>query len=467
MALVREMAITYNSQAVPGTVGSSTLHLTDIHRLSKAGGQAEVTFRFVVDSPTTAALAADCETIEDTFQTVRKRLVVTLLGTASLTLDDADYTGIDVTPEISKPGERDPRFDTNTSRLYEVTITAGVPAITTDGDALRSFGYSVSYTPSRIGQFTVSGEYTGVVSPAATATATYLAEIAARVEVIRAALGWTIELTAEGYEPNLGNGEAGFSRTYKEIHFDQSASSTNHTSLIDPALAVSITEDASETDATAQPLTRATATYTVAVDRTVASSLVSVWESVCLPYVISQMEVALGSGLTLDLLDPTYNFYAHTITAKVSGLAAVEGNLLERVVVTKDKIDFGKIVRYVWPEPDEVTDETEGTVLSTPAHVYQANRVVIRTVETVTKVVGSSVPTPTVSGAGEVGDGVTAVLLSRDTSVANESRGLDGYETLITSRTLVEVFELVQLLEGAAVAGQPPGELPRGNRGNG
>jgi len=88
-----------------------------------------------------------------------------------------------------------------------------------------------------------------------------------------------------------------------------------------------------------------------------------------------------------------------------------------------------------------------------------------RTVETTTKTVGS-VPTPTTSGAGEVGNGVTAILISRDVAIENPNVGLPNYSTLIVSKKLTEVFELVQLLGGgASVSTGQTRTRPRGARG--
>lgn len=457
MALVREMKITYDSQDIPGSIGNSTLHLEGIHKLSKINAEGVVIFRFVVDSPTESDLADDCVAIEEVFQRLRKRLVVTLLSDNSLVLDDADYTGVDVTPHISKPGEELPRFDSNTSRLYEVTITAGLPA--NASDALRDFNYSISYTPSRFGQIDVSGTYTGVVSPATSATAKYLSEIAARVETIRASLGWTIELVEENYQPNLSDGVVTFARTYKQIRFAQSIDDLNHSSLVDPTLGITVKEEGSVTDKDSSPLSRITAEFTTAVDRDQESDLVSVWTRLCLPWIIKNMVTASASGLSVDLIEPKFSYYDHTISANVSGLAISRDKLIERIVISEDVIDFGKSINYLWPEDNEISEEAEGLAEPTPAYVYQKNRIFNRTVETITRNLGN-IPLPTVSGAVIEG----AVRLSRRTKIEHENRGVSGYKQPIVKKTLIEEFEIIKTILRTDPDLQQGGQEPRGFR---
>lgn len=476
------MAITYDGQAIPGTLGSSTLHLTGIHRIEKVESVATVTFRFVVDSPTELALATDCLAIEELFQTLRRPFAVTLLGNTSITLDDADYSGIEVTPEISKPGEEDPRFDTNTSRLYEVTITAGLPAITDDADGLRSFGYAIDYTPSRIGSLVVSGVYTGIVSPLTSSIAAYQAGVTARVATILAALGWTAELVNETLSVKQGEGETAFTRTYRQVRYEQGSSTLDMPQLVDPILIVSVAQPESEDDPTASPALNVVAEYATSVDFDLESDLRALWENTVLPYIQEEMQLSAGGSIAIEEATPKFNWSAHSITALVSGVSIQAGALLSRRVVTKDKVDYGKVIRYVWPEQipeDEEADQPEAS----RAYVYVTARTITRTVETTTETSGGVAPGGgAVIGAPrrvlhkgadafqeleapEVPTGTTAVLLTRDSDYEVRSKGLPGQQIPIQVRTVVEVYELVSLIEsGAAGGGGPPNPNPKGFR---
>ncbi len=470
MALTREMAITYGAQAVPGTVGNSTLHLTGIHKLRKGPEDAECVFRFVVDAPTEADLATDCAALEVTFTTRRSKLDVTLNANQSFLLDDADNSGFDVTPEISKPGEEDPRFDTNTSRLYEVRVTAGVPAVTADADGLREFEYDVVHTPSRRGSLTVRGVYTATEG-GSQAAAVYLAAIDARITTITTALSWTSHLVSESYTPDNKDQVVRFERIYKEIRFNQDASALNNAAIVDPAMVVKLVDTGTESDPAARPLKQVTCEYTTGVDRDQETDLQALFDGTILPWITANMTAVVGSPIAVTSVAFEPNLDEHTIRASVEGFGSAGSKVLSRRVITTDDFQTGKIIRYVWPSdvPDDEGDEQPNP---TSAYVYQGPRKLTRTVVTSTETLGAL---PGGSGQGALGSprivlklgagsevsltkisapGVeqdtTAVLLSRSAKVQADAKGLVGSQLTIQTKEITEVFEIVNKLTPAS-----------------
>jgi len=467
VAVVREMSVVYAGQAIPGSRAGADLHLTGIHRIRKGPVDATVVFRFVVQASSESILAAACVSLEELFTRRREALRVNLLSSEALELSDADATGFDVTPEIVKVGESDPRFDTNTSRLYEVTIQAGIPARTVDDDFLQDFEYDVVYTPSRRGGLTVRGAYTADPGlPVVKASAVYLSEITARVATIIAALGWSAELAVERYTPNVTDTTVEFERSYRQVFFNQDAGQLDNPGIVDPSLIVKVVDEGTDGDPSARPLKRIVAEYTAAVDQTVEEDMVSLFDTAILPWITQNMETVAGGSVILETVEPGYNFDEHTIQATLTGLGTAGGSLLERKVEFTDSIDFGKIIRYTWPEivPDDETDDEPNP---TEAFKYQANRKLNRQVITTTTTLGD-IASPALGGAGGVrgsprivlreGQGATvlgelatptteagteAVRLSRRSRNQPGFRGIQGTQQLVTIKTVTEEFEII------------------------
>src|SRR5690606_6591775 len=81
----------------------------------------------------------------------------------------------------------------------------------------------------------------------------------------------------------------------------------------------------------------------------------------------------------------------------LSASAIVSTEAISRLVTVDDEIDFGAVIRKLWPE-DMPSDEYQPTA----AHVYQRSKTVRRTVTTITRVAGHT-PPPAVSGGGRGG----------------------------------------------------------------
>ena len=338
------MAVSYGAQVIPGPVVGvplATVNLHDVHRIEKDSrqGTALVSFSLVVNAGgDEAVLAAACDALEAQFTSRRLALVVTLNGNEALRLDDLDNSGLDVSPTISKPGPtgQDEAFDSNTSRLYEVTITAGLPADAGIGFR-RDFSYRVTFSGSRRGQLDVFGTYTAAEGGAG-ATATYLSNIDARVAAIITSLGGVWERVSESYTPDDADTVVEFSRVYREILANQSTSQLDSPSIVDPNLTIQVADEDNPESIDGTPLRRLSAELTTSVDFDVQPDLLSAWENTLLPAITSQLEIFAQGGVAIISAVPRFNVYDHTISASVEAESLNTGSLLSRAIEVVDEV---------------------------------------------------------------------------------------------------------------------------------
>lgn len=485
MAVTRAMSITYGAQAIPGAVAGARLELHGPHKITQTDTGGEVTFQFTVNALGSAAvLAAACEALEVTFRTRRLALLVELDDAEALKLDDADNSGFDVTPEIRKLGETSPQWDSNTSRLYEVTIRGGTPSLGTD--SRQEFSHTVTLGPSVRGTLEVRGVYTAVEG-GADAEANFLALIDARVATIVTALTGVWETISETRTPDDTDTTVAFTRTLREILSNQASGLLNAPAIVDPNLLVTRGKRSPEGGLIAvgveqavgqgvasgapDPLLTITAEYSSAVDKTVTTDLLDVFESIVRPVIFEQMELVAGGGVAIISVEPRLDFYNNTIGVSVVGETKARSNVLDREVETVDEVDFGKIIRDVWP--DEVPkDEEKISPAPTQGYVYQTRRIITRTITTLTTTLAGAAGGQeirnqrTVAQAGtgqpatrELG-GATfkSVLMFRTVRSKRSTRGIRefGNTFAVLEREFVEVFRVLAVItssgEGASAA---------------
>ena len=476
MTAPREMSITYAGQAIPGAIAGATLHLHGIHRLYKGFETGECVFQIVVEASDPAVLAAASLALEAHFQIKYGILDVQLLGNQSFSFDETLLNAFNVTPLITKPGFESPRFDSNRSRLYEVAISADLPAFVDPGaptdEGIREFAYDVALTSARRGSIVIRGTGTATPGPpSALASENVDSLIPPRVATIALALGWTVEIVSQLTAPNEGDTLATFEFAYRQIIFDQEPATLNSTFLVDPVMAIRVGVRGTETDPLASPLRAVACDYTAAVDFEQGRDIVDVFNNVVLPYVIAKMAGTVGGTMALMVVEPGYNFDENTISARFEGVSASSGTLLSRSVEYQDDLDTGLVIRYIWPLADEGTNEPSA------AYVYQANKTIRRTVTTTTENVGEPAPAPgeargggffAIGGGGVGGQGGggffalqgrngdqlevappiegSPLLRTRSTKTSKRFVGLRGGQLKIRKRETIEVFEIVRLI---------------------
>ena len=145
----RQLKITYGSTAVGGTISSATLTLHGAHSLSMTADDFTLTYQVLLTATTTAIFQAGTAAFEVAMTTRRQAILVQTLDAAAsvdqtlLTLSHTGNTALNIAPEVSKPGGE---ADTNLSRLYEITITGGLPTKSALA-GLQTFDYDVKFSP--------------------------------------------------------------------------------------------------------------------------------------------------------------------------------------------------------------------------------------------------------------------------------------------------------------------------------
>lgn len=482
MAVVRQMAFSYGGQAVPGTLAGASLRLHSVHQLRRdvRAGVAECVFYVVVLSPDAPTHAAACEAFEAQFTKRRQAFFVSLNGVIAFALSDADNTGFEVAAEVSKPGDTDEveRWDTNTSRLYEVRVTAGLPA-GDDAENRRELSYTVAFTESRRMSLSVSGVYTAQESPPLTATAAYEFGAPARIQTIITALGGVWEQVGEDYTPDDQDQVLEFTQTWAEIVADQFTGGVNSPALVNPSLSVRRLEEQDPQSESGDPLLVMEATYDAGVDRDTSVSLLSAWEDIALPTILEAMEIFAKGGVGVTSVQPSFDVYEHRIAGVVRGQAVSESTNLSTVKDSVDEIDYGKIIRPTWPKASDVPDDEENDEPKpTPAYVYQGPRVIIRTTTKRTETLSAfaisgaanrnarSIDTeqlgdkPKEEGNGNAGgDSFLVVRTNKRVGKSTESRGIDRFGALtVNVKEEVETFRLIIAVasEGSTQAGLDP-----------
>ena len=437
MAVIREMKITLGALVIPGpgTTASTDYHLHGLHRIAGNTTAEVVTFQFVVTAPDPASLAAECVLLELAFKAERQAITVELDGNESLGLDPALNTGFYNFVEFGKPGNLDPQYDSNTSRLYEITVQAELPR-GADTDYLREFSYDVVYGASCRGAVSFQGVYTASAAvlpspPGAAARGAmevYNDEVASKVATYLTGLGGSWELVNSGISPQDDTDQVlGWSQTYRQIINNQSGSTLDHPDIVDPVMLISrMQRGIDSTDPSVLPLFEVTVSYACNVCWTSEQDLESVYENVIYPHVISQVSSLVGGVFAQIENEPGYDFDNNTIDANLSFLVAQPGTkFIQHKVEWTDRLVNNQPTNYQFVE--QTPDLTGFTDLS-PANVDYTHRVVMRTVVTKTINLGST-PIPRVTPPPAPINKGQPVSLRRSGGGSEDTSGFLGLES--------------------------------------
>ena len=507
----RQLRITYGTTAASGTLSGATLTLHDVHSISKTADEFSVSYSVLVSGTTEALFSAGVASFEEAMNTRRQDLKVETLTAAGavdqtlLSLSHTGNSGLNITAEISKAGGP---ADTITSRLYEVTISGGLPTKAALS-GLRSFEYDVTFSPSRRATLSVRGTYTAVSSTQAKAQ--YLASIAARVSSITTALTGTWELVDETYTPDDTDQVVSFSRTYKELIFAESESSLNVAAIVDQVLSIKSDRLGSEGLRDERKLSTITATYSAGINKDETTDLESLWSSTIRPWVVKCISDVAGDRFAIVSQSVDYDRADNRISATISAQARNGGDVLSKTLSDSLEVDMGIIFARTWPTGSPGRDEP------TDAYVYQGPKTIRRTLTANTTILGAASPTQiktqrksgSASGGGLVagrgggeglglfalgasspgesildfsagnasrkgggsslstggrGGGGSAqggVLVKRTDTVENRSLGLPGEQIDVHDRATVEVYEFVNPISSGGSAGARAGTRAR------
>ena len=513
----RQLQITYGTTVASGTLSGATLTLHDVHSISKTADEFSVSYSVLVSGTTEALFAAGVDSFETAMTTRRQDFKVETLTTSGvvdqtlLTLSHTGNTGLNITAELSKPGGE---ADTILSRLYEVTVSGGLPTKAALS-GLREFDYDVTFSPSRRASLLVRGSYTAVSSTQAKAQ--YLASIAARVSSITTALTGTWELVDETYTPDDTDQVVSFSRTYKELIFAESEGATNVASIVDQVLSIKSDRLGSEGLRDERKLSTITATYSAGIDKSETTDLAELWTATIRPWVVKNVSDVAGDRFAIVSQAVDYDKAENRISATLTAQARNGGDTLAKTLSDSLEIDAGVVFAKTWPTGSPGRDDP------TDAYVYQGPKTVRRTLTQTTTMLGVASPTKIKTtkksgsasgggglrmGFGEISKGVDAdfgifgigstspgessldfssgnasrkggggftpgggggggsstkggILIKRTDTVENRSLGLEGEQIDLHDRSIVEVYEFVNQISSAGVGGGRGGTRAR------
>lgn len=416
----RELKITYGSYVCG--YGQAKRHVDGPHRLTDGPDAFSFSFDLVIAGTDDADdFATEVAAARTAFRLNEQRLLVELVnsstGVVEATLLDAKptstgRTAFQIVPEMGKPGAED--VDSARSCLLGVTIR-GQRIADYDADSLRlDFSYTVTKTAANRRRLDVRGSYTATADAASRAT--YEAEFLTKCQALQTALGgdWPDV-------PALGNtstttkedGLTTFSAGFWEIKHSESGSAVDDPDVTNQQLVITAALEPGDGDQSERRLSRIEASYRADVDfdqREGVTDLRSLWDAKVLPWIKQNIGDATSNSVRAYLeATPSYDPDNNVLSARVVALAST-GTTIARLVTTEDYVDFGNILRPTWP--DKVSDD----LTPTPAYRYRGPKTIIRTVTTVTRTLGTVLPTQLGGGAsggggaGAIGAGIGAQL---------------------------------------------------------
>ena len=175
------------------------------------------------------------EALEAAFRTPRGDLLITFSGDAWIDLKHSDNSALNVDARFIKAGGD---YDTGTSRKYTLTIEGQMPADLAGQSGRQSSNVKISTDSSGIRTVTISGVYTAIAGN--TALAQHDANVATYTTAVITALGGTFELVEPiTVDHDDANDIANFTRTFREVIFNQSAGTLDDPEIKSQSIVVS------------------------------------------------------------------------------------------------------------------------------------------------------------------------------------------------------------------------------------
>lgn len=319
--VARELSIQY------GTVetGGSTDYLIDGKpRLTYGPSTAMVEWRVLVTGSSESNFQSNLDTLEAEFAKRFQRLTWKYGTTTFLDFNPSDDSGYNQVPTITKDAGG---ADTGRSRIYVCRVDVEMPA--DDNSGRSESTVEVDYDTSSIGTCTISGVYTAQGGTAARAN--YASKIGAYESGILSGLGGTWELINDNATTDDQDKVCSFSRVHREIAYPQASGVTDHAAIKNTTVEFRRTTSApGDTPGgrfgDARRLHFASALYACSVDKSVSTSLATLWKNTIRPYVISQAKSIFGASIVCVVSEePTYDKSNNAISGTLQIQMVIQG----------------------------------------------------------------------------------------------------------------------------------------------
>lgn len=371
----RDLSVSYGGFVV----GSGTSRPLDgALRAERSDDRFVLEFEFWVLESTPGSLASSCTTAELAFRKPYQDLTVTGGDTQTNAVwygfSHGAASGFDAQPSIRKVGEQ--RGDSAYSRRYAVRIEMRLPADQLGSTAgrmgRRDSRVSVSFSPSRKRTITISGTYTAVPSTPL-ARDQYEAVIGAYVTAVQTAIDaaakWElieepITEVDDTVDSTAGKGKVlRFVRVYEEIIFTQAGatSGVDNPSIVRQFFRATRRISNPGSIPRAGLFTFVDATYDCAVDKTLSTDLLGLWNNTIKPFMIQRV-AALVPGVAALVEDRhSFDFDGNTIQAQLTfqGTTGVR-DTIEGEIVVEDALETGSVVVPVFDRNQHAAVKYQG-----------------------------------------------------------------------------------------------------------
>jgi hypothetical protein len=362
------------------TVGAGTSYPIDGKVVIDQGyerGSIELSFLVIDADPPTHD--ATCQTVEAALRKFRQRILlqvdqdvsnnwVTRLdwnNAASTASPALAMTGFEQQPEVQKRGER---HDTAICTRYTIRVSVELPAVAGFGGR-RSSRVEVTYSESRVRTVTISGETTALPVTSTTSIGAFeqyqatISAFAATVLAAFASTSYAYELVSETAPVvNETDTLCTWSRTYREIIYNQAVSVLDNAAVVNPTLVLQRSLEApgdwnsGGSAASVSRLVRTTIDYACSIDVTqIANHDVSdpkqldqFYQATIRPWLLANLQAFKlgGAALVSEEFrpDPTTN----RISATLSFVGLNGSNVLAVSLTVSDDQDFGRVFLGHW-----------------------------------------------------------------------------------------------------------------------
>lgn len=385
------MAITFSITYAGVTVGGSS----DYYLLQCGEGEAPMrllknnaTFTlsaFVVcRGSSVSEFTTKADALEVAFRTLAGDLSYTF-GSSTTSFSQSSNTGMNARPSIEKVGSL--KFDTDRSRLYQISVALTLPADASGKNGLREGSIEIRTEPSGRVTATISGAVTALSSASAYVQAGTC--IAAMVSDLTTALS----LTMQAVDPRWikyddRNKEATFVHTLREILYAESSGGLDHASITTNQFAIERGETYPGDHNGNAPPVRLAAVYSADVAKAV-TDLPGFWASTVKPWLLSRLRsIASAGGVAILELKPSFDLWNNRISASAVMMACVSSTWGRRIT-TETEEELATRLVPVWNGDPYARAKSQG---------FATKRLTIT--ETVIRFGGSSTSSANSGGAG-------------------------------------------------------------------
>jgi len=337
VAITRAMSIVYGGTTVPSTGAGYQVDLIDIHRLAMDYRSVSVSFGLALRADTAAIFVTQLAALRAAFSTPRGDLTITIGGSVQFAGAAATHTAYAAEASF----EPLPAFQSARSAAFRVTIEATLPADLSGQDGRFSAAVQTTYTPEEIRQVRIAAEYSALSGTAASGKKTAFETYA---DAIVAALSGTFEVALPTSVSHDDFDEASqFSRTYQELHYDQSGAGTNHAALVNTRYRVTRSTQAAEVGALsgAEPPSRVRVAFETGVIATQSDTEATLIRDAIKPYLA---QVASDAGASGTLREVSEEIFVDLSASRASGVVeylVFSSTLLDLQVDTSELISNG------------------------------------------------------------------------------------------------------------------------------